>query len=118
VAQGLNRATLIGHLGRAPEMRYTPQGKPVTSFSVVTSYTWSSSDGQRYEDRDWFNIVAWGELAERCKESLSKGQLVYVEGRMKTRRWTNASHMPSSCAELVAQDIIALEPPSIQGQES
>jgi single-strand DNA-binding protein len=99
-------------------MRYTPQGKPVTSFSVVTNYTWSSSDGQLYEDTDWFNIVAWGELAERCKKSLAKGQLVYVEGRMKTRRWMDANNMPVSCAELVAQDIIALEPAGTQGQES
>jgi single-strand DNA-binding protein len=110
VTQGLNRATLIGQLGRTPEMRYTPQGKPVTSFSVITTYTWSSSDGKQHKDTDWFNIVAWGELAEECKRALSKGQLVYVEGRMKTRRWTDANDMPNSCAELVAQDVIALQP--------
>ena len=109
MAQGLNRATLIGHLGRAPEMRYTPTGKPVTSFSIVTTYTWASSDGKRHEDSDWFSVVAWGQLAEQCKLSLHKGQLVYVEGRMKTREWTDADSTPRSCAEVVAQDVFALE---------
>lgn len=115
MAQGLNRATLIGQLGRTPEMRYTPQGKPVTSFSVITTYTWSSSDGKQHEDTDWFNIVAWGDLAEECKRSLSKGQFIYVEGRIKTRRWTDANDMDNSRAELVAQDVIALELSGIQG---
>ena len=109
MAQGLNRATLIGHLGRAPEMRYTPTGKPVTSFSVITTYTWASSDGSRHQDTDWFNVVAWGDLAEECKQSLDKGQLVVVEGRMKTRQWVDANDLPRSCAEVIAQDVIALE---------
>ena len=110
LAEGLNRVTLVGRLGRAPEMRYTPGGKPVTSFSIVTTYTWSSSDGKRHDDADWFNVVAWGQLAEQCKRLLHKGQLVYVEGRMKTRGWTDADHVSRSCAEVVAQDVIALEP--------
>jgi single-strand DNA-binding protein len=109
VAQGLNRATLIGHLGRAPEMRYTPTGKPVTSFSIITTYIWASSDGSRHEDTDWFNVVAWGDLAEECRRSLDKGQLIYVEGRMKTRQWVDANDQPHSCAEVVAQDVVALE---------
>ena len=108
MAQGLNRATLIGHLGRAPEMRYTPNGKPVTSFSVITTYTWSSSDGRRHDDTDWFNVVVWGDLAEECKRSLSKGQLICVEGHMKTRRWKDANDTPCFSAEVVAQNVIAL----------
>ena len=110
MAQGLNRATLIGQLGRAPEMRYTPTGKPVASFSVITTYTWASSDRRRHEDTDWFNVVAWGDLAEECKQSLGKGQLIFVEGRMKTRQWVDANDLPQSCAEVIAQDVIALEP--------
>lgn len=105
---GLNRATLIGHLGRAPEMRYTPDGKPVTSFSIVTEYTWLSSDGRRHQDTDWFNVVAWGELAESCRQSLAAGQLVYVEGRVKTRRWVDDAGEDRAWAEVVAQDIVAL----------
>ena len=109
MTQGLNRAMLIGHLGRAPEMRYTPTGKPVTSFSIITTYTWASSDGRHHEDTDWFNVVAWGDLAEECRRSLDKGQLIYVEGRMKTRQWVDADDLPRSCAEVVAQDVVTLE---------
>ena len=109
MAQGLNRAMLIGRLGRAPEMRYTPDGKPVTSFSIVTVYAWASSNGERHQETDWFNVVAWGELAEQCKRHLSKDQQVYVEGRMKTRRWSDAEDVRRSCAEVVAQDVIVLD---------
>ncbi len=111
MTQGLNRATLVGQLGRTPEMRYTPGGKPVTSFSIVTRYTWASSDGMQHRDTDWFNVVAWGELAEECKRSLKKGQFVYVEGRMKNRRWVDADEAEHTCAEVVAQDVIAFEQP-------
>ncbi|MBN1639871.1 MAG: single-stranded DNA-binding protein [Anaerolineae bacterium] len=107
--KGLNRAALIGHLGRSPEMRYTPSGKPVTSFSIITTHTWRSSDGDRHQDTDWFNVVAWGELAETCKRSLGKGQLVYLEGRVKNRCWRDDADAVHSCAEIVAQDVIALE---------
>lgn len=108
--RGLNRAMFIGHLGRAPEMRYTPSGKPVTSFSIVTDYTWQSSDGVRHEDTDWFNVVAWGELAETCKDSLVYGQLVYVEGRVKTREWVDEKDQNRAWAEIVAQNVVALTP--------
>jgi single-strand DNA-binding protein len=90
-------------------MRYTPTGKPVTSFSIITTYTWSSSDGKRHEDTDWFNVVAWGDLAEECKQSLNKGQRIYLEGRMKTRQWVGKNDMSCSRAEVVAQEVIALD---------
>lgn len=106
---GLNKAMLIGRLGRAPEMRYTPAGKPVTSFSVVTTHRWLSSNGEQHEETDWFNVVAWGDLAEACKHALQKGQQVYVEGRMKTRRWSDANDARLSCAEVIAHDVIALQ---------
>ena len=65
-------------------MRYTPSGRPVTSFSVATSRTWVSAEGERREETEWFNVVAWGNLAEICKAHLSKNQQVYVEGRLQT----------------------------------
>jgi single-strand DNA-binding protein len=89
-------------------MRYTPSGKPVTSFSIVTEYTWQSSDGQQHEDSDWFNVVAWGELAEKCKGSLESGQRIYLEGRVKTREWVDDAGQDRAWAEIVAQDVIAL----------
>lgn len=108
IGRGLNRVTLVGRLGRAPEMRYTPSGKPVTSFSIVTTYTWMSSNQEIQEETDWFNVVAWGSLAEACKQSLTQGQRVYVEGRIKTRRWHDEGNVPHSWAEVVAQGVISL----------
>ena len=109
LSQGLNKVMLIGHLGRSPEMRYTPDGKPVASFSVITTYPTTSSNGAYYEETDWFNVIVWGALAEACKESLYAGQRVFIEGRMKTRQWADADDVPHSCAEVVAHRLIPLE---------
>jgi single-strand DNA-binding protein len=106
--QGFNQVVLVGCLGRAPEMRYTPGGRPVTSFSIVTTRAWVSPAGVRHEETDWFNVVVWGSLAEACKESLAKGQQVFVAGRMKTRRWQDAEEVRHSCAEVVAQNVVPL----------
>jgi primosomal replication protein N len=67
MGRGLNKVMIIGLVGREPEMRYTPSGRPVTSFSVATSRSWTSADGERREETEWFNVVAWGNLAEICK---------------------------------------------------
>jgi single-strand DNA-binding protein len=99
---------IIGHLGRDPEMRYTPSGKPVTTFSVATSRTWQSADGERHEDTEWFNVVAWGGLAEICNQHLQKGMQVYVEGRLQTRRWEDAEGNKHFTTELVAKEMIML----------
>jgi len=68
MSRGLNKVMIIGHLGRDPEMRYTPSGKPVTTFTVATSRTWNSTDGERHTETEWFNVVTWGNLAEICKK--------------------------------------------------
>ena len=86
MSRGLNKVLLIGRLGRNPEMRYTPSGRPVTTFSIATSRSWNTSDGERRSETEWFNIVAWSSLAEICKQLLTKGQQVYIEGRLQTRR--------------------------------
>ena len=84
MTRGLNKVMIIGRLGRDPEMRYTPSGRPVTSFSVAVTRTWKSSEGERNEETEWFNIVAWGSLAEICKQHLAKGREVYIEGRLQS----------------------------------
>jgi single-strand DNA-binding protein len=99
---------IIGHLGREPEMRYTPSGRPVTSFSVATTRTWSSPDGERREETEWFNVVAWGNLAEICKQYLTKGQQVYVEGRLQTRRWEDQEGKKHFTTEVVSSEMIML----------
>ncbi|MCL0034840.1 single-stranded DNA-binding protein [Dehalococcoidia bacterium] len=76
-----NKLMAIGNVGRDPEMRFTPSGKPVTSFSLATNRVFTASDGERRKETEWFNIVAWNRLAETCNQFLTKGQQVYVEGR-------------------------------------
>lgn len=105
---GLNRLTIIGNLGRDPEMRYTPNGKPVTSFSVVVSRMWTGTDGDRHEEHEWFNIVAWGKLAEICKTHLKKDQQVYVEGPIRTRGWEDEEGKRHFRTEVVADKMIVL----------
>jgi single-strand DNA-binding protein len=99
---------IIGHLGRDPEMRYTPSGRPVTSFSVVTTRAWTSAEGERHEESEWFNVVAWGNLAEICNQYLTKGQQVYVEGRLQTRGWEDDERKKHYRTELVASEMIVL----------
>jgi single-strand DNA-binding protein len=90
MTRGLNKVLLIGRLGRDPEMRYTPSGRPVTTFSVGTSRSWNTSDGDKRTETEWFNVVAWGNLAEICKQYLTKKSLVYIEGRLQNRHWEDS----------------------------
>ncbi len=106
--RGLNKVILIGVVGRDPEMRFTPNGRPVTSFSVATSRTWVSADGERREETEWFNIVAWGQLAEICKQHLVKNQQVYLEGRLQTRGWEDEQGKKHFRTEVVANEMILL----------
>ena len=108
MSRGLNKVMIIGHLGRDPEMRYTPSGRPVTTFSVATSRSWNTSDGERRSDTEWFNVVAWGSLAEICKQYLAKGQQVYIEGRLQTRRWEDDNGNKRTTVEIVAKEMIML----------
>ena len=109
MSRGLNKVMLIGRLGRSPEMRYTPSGRPVTTFSLATSRTWNTSEGERRTETEWFNIVAWGSLAEICKEYLKKGQQVYIEGRLQTRHWDDAEGNKHTSVEIVANEMIMLD---------
>ena len=108
MARGLNKVMIIGNLGREPEMRYTSSGRPVTSFSVATSRAWTTPDGERHEETEWFNVVAWGNLAETCKQYLSKGQRVYIEGRLQTRKWEDKEGVTKYTTEIVANEMIML----------
>jgi single-strand DNA-binding protein len=109
---------IIGNLGRDPEMRYTPNGKPVTSFSVAVSRTWTKPEGERTETTDWFNVVAWGRLAEICSQYLTKGSMVYVEGRLETRSWEGENGQKHFRTEIVAGDVNILERRGRAGEES
>jgi single-strand DNA-binding protein len=108
MTRGLNKVLLIGQLGCDPEMRYTPSGRPVTSFSLATSRSWTSADGERREETEWFNIVTWGNLAEICKQYLNNGQQVYIEGRLQTRGWEDDTGKKHFRTEVVANEMIML----------
>lgn len=109
MTRGLNKVLIIGRLGRDPEMRYTPSGRPVTTFSVGTSRTWNASDGEKKTETEWFNVVAWGNLAEICKQFLTKSRLVYIEGRLQTRHWEDGEGNKHSLTEIVANEMIMLD---------
>ncbi len=102
---------VAGYLGRDPEMRYTPDGTPVTNFSVATSNKWTKADGSQVEETTWFRITVWRGLAETCNEHLSKGQPVLVEGRLKPdefgnpRIWTNNEGEPRTSYEVTAASV-------------
>jgi single-strand DNA-binding protein len=104
----LNKVMIIGNVGRDPEMRYMPSGRPVTSFSVATARRWRNAEGERREETEWFNVVAWGNLAEICKQYLRKGQQVYVEGRLQTRSWEDQDGRRNFRTEVVASEMIIL----------
>jgi single-strand DNA-binding protein len=114
----LNRATIIGNCTRDPEMRYTPNGQGVTSFSVATNRKWTT-DGETKEDTEFHAIVAWGKLAEIAHQLLKKGARVYIEGRLKTRSWEGQDGVSRQRTEIIAENIIALSPRSdTQASES
>ena len=108
MSRGLNKVMIIGNLGRDPEMRYTPSGRPVTTFSVATSRSWNTSEGEKHVETEWFNVVAWSNLAEICKQYLTKGQQVYIEGRLQTRRWDDQEGNKHTSVEIVANEMIIL----------
>jgi len=108
MSRGLNKVMIIGHLGRDPEMRYTPSGRPVTTFTMAVSRSWNTVDGERHSETEWFNIVAWGNLAEICKQYLNKGQQVYIEGRLQTRRWEDKEGNKHTSIEVVANEMMML----------
>lgn len=106
----LNRVTVIGNLGRDPEMRYTPGGQAVTSFSLAATRNWTASGGERRDATEWFNVVSWGSLAEICNQFLTKGRRVYVEGELRTRAWDQSDGKKHFRTELVANEMIMLGP--------
>jgi len=105
----LNKVMIIGNLGSEPEMRFTPNGNPVTSFRVATNRVYTTPEGERKEETEWFAIVAWGRLAENCNQFLTKGQRVYAEGRLHTRTWETQDGQKHSRPEIIANRVIFLD---------
>lgn len=105
----LNKAMIIGNLTRDPEMRTTPSGANVASFSVATSLVWTDQGGQQQKKTEFHNIVAWRKLAEICGQYLRKGSKVYVEGRLQTTEWAGQDNVKRYRTEIVAENMIMLD---------
>jgi single-strand DNA-binding protein len=111
MADGLNKMTVIGYVGTDPEMRYTPNGSPVTSFRIATTRSYSSQDGERKQDTEWFTVVAWTSLAESTNQYLVKGQRAYVEGRLHSNTFQGNDGQTRFTNEIIASRIIFLDRP-------
>lgn len=101
----LNKAMLIGHLGKDPEIRYTKSGQAVASFSIATDDSFKDAQGNRQERTEWHNVVAFGKLADFAQNYLKKGRLVYVEGRLRTSDWTDKENVKHFKTEINANNI-------------
>tara|TARA_Y100000590_G_scaffold408875_1_gene500356 strand:- start:480 stop:908 length:429 start_codon:yes stop_codon:yes gene_type:complete len=103
--------TLIGNLGGDPEMRYTPNGRPVTSFSIATTNRYTV-EGEQREETQWFRVSTWNRTAEVCNQYLSKGSKVYVEGRLQGRQWEGQDGVQRFSMEINADRVLFLDRPS------
>ena len=109
MARSLNRAQLIGNLTRDPELRYTPSGAAVCSFSIATNRSWTTDSGEKKDDTEFHRIVAWNKLAELCSQFLKKGSKAFVEGRLSTRSWNAQDGSQRSATEIIISDMIVLD---------
>ena len=105
----LNKVQIIGNLGADPEMRFTANGRALSTFNVAVNRRYQTADGERREETEWIRVVAWARLAELASQYLSKGRQVYVEGRLQTRQWDDQEGQRRYTTEVVAQDIQFLD---------
>ena len=118
MAKDLNKVMIIGRLGKDPEMRYTPGGSPVTTFSVAAGRQWKDGSGEAREETEWFNVVTWNKLAEICNEHLRKASRVYIEGRIRTRKWQDKDGQERYTTEIEAEEMKMLGSRQGQGEPS
>lgn len=107
----LNKVMVIGNLGTDPEMRFTPSGNQVASFRLATTRNYTTSEGERNQETEWFTVVTWGKLAETCNQFLTKGRRAYVEGRLRTRTWEGQDGQKRFTTEIIANRVIFLDRP-------
>ena len=105
----LNKVMIIGNVGTDPEMRFSPNGNPVTTFRIATSRIFTTSEGERRQETEWFTVVTWSKLAESCNQFLTKGRRAYVEGRLRTRSWESQDGQKRSRVEIVADRVLFLD---------
>jgi single-strand DNA-binding protein len=108
----LNKIMLIGNLGRDPELQVTSDGTPFTRFSLAVSRNYTTKSGERREETEWFNIVAWRQLAETCERYLHKGSKVYIEGRVTQRKYTDKNGLERTSVDVTITEMEMLTPKS------
>jgi len=108
---GVNKAILIGNLGKDPEIRTTTSGQRVANFTLATNRSWTGQDGQRQEKTEWHSIVVWGKLADICEKYLQKGKQVYIEGRIETRNWQDKEGQTKYKTEIICENLTLLGRP-------
>lgn len=108
-SKSLNVVMLIGNVTRDPELRYTPQGNAVTTFSLATNRSWKTETGEIREEAEFHRLVAWNKLAELCSQLCTKGRKIYVQGRLQTRNWTGTDNVQHYTTEIVIDDMILLD---------
>lgn len=102
MARGINKVILLGHLGRDPEVKYMPNGNAVANITIATSESWKDKNtGQQQDRTEWHRVVIFGKLAEIAGKYLKKGSLVYIEGQLQTRKWTDQSGQDRYTTEIV-----------------
>ena len=101
----MNKVIIIGNLGRDPEMRYSPSGNPMTNFSVATNRRYTTAAGEQREETEWFNCTAFGRLADTCNQYLTRGQQVYVEGRLRSSEYTRRDGTPGFSLNVSVTDV-------------
>lgn len=106
----LNKMMVIGNAGTDPEMRYTPNGNPVTSFRLATNRRYTTADGEQHEETEWFTVTAWNRLAEVVNQYVTKGMRVYAEGRLKSDSWTGNDGQVRFRNEITANQVLFLDP--------
>ncbi len=114
----LNKIMLIGNLGRDPELNVTAEGTPVTRFSLAVSRNYTTKSGEKREETEWFNIVAWDKLAEICERYLHKGSKVYIEGRVNQRKYTDREGVQRTSFDVIANDMQILTPKSASSTDN
>ena len=105
----LNKIMLIGRLGKDPELNVTSDGTPITKFTLAVNRNTKTSTGERKEETEWFNIVAWRQLAETCERYLHKGSKIYIEGRLSQRKYTDREGVQRTSVEVIANEMEMLD---------
>jgi single-strand DNA-binding protein len=114
----LNKIMLIGHLGKDPDLQVTSDGTPVTRFSLAVNRSSKTSSGERKEEVEWFNIIAWRQLAELAEKYLNKGSKVYIEGRIQQRKYTDRDGIQRTSVEVIASGIEFLDPATARNAQT